>query len=167
MYGDYDKGQSNNDSKFKLSTVVATVTPALLLLLLLVSFFPQIRSHCSYPCECPSRQPACPEGVSVVRDGCGCCAICARQQGEPCDGTTLCDEKRGLVCQYPHHAAVKGVCQGRLLCLLGILLEMSRVMVDVFFDFFRECAVLVGGVGQQRNVDPIGREVNTDGINAR
>ena len=74
--------------------------------------FPQIRSHCSYPCECPSRQPACPVGVSVVRDGCGCCAICARQQGEQCDGTTLCDEKRGLVCQYPHRAAVKGVCQG-------------------------------------------------------
>ncbi|XP_021941997.1 WNT1-inducible-signaling pathway protein 1-like, partial [Zootermopsis nevadensis] len=73
--------------------------------------YEEIRSHCSYPCECPSRQPACPEGVSVVRDGCGCCAICARQQGEPCDGTTLCDEKRGLVCQYPHHAAVKGVCQ--------------------------------------------------------
>jgi hypothetical protein len=80
--------------------------------LLLFLLFLQIRSHCSYPCECSSLQPACPAGVSVVRDGCGCCAICARQQGEQCDGTTLCDEKRGLVCQYPHRATVKGVCQG-------------------------------------------------------
>ncbi|XP_067004110.2 CCN family member 2 [Anabrus simplex] len=73
--------------------------------------YEEIRSHCTYPCECPSRAPTCPPDVSVVRDGCGCCPICAHQQGEQCDGTSLCDEKRGLVCQYPHRGATKGVCQ--------------------------------------------------------
>ncbi|XP_046988447.1 CCN family member 4 [Schistocerca americana] len=73
--------------------------------------YQEIRSHCSYPCECGPRPPSCPAGVSLVRDGCGCCAVCARQQGDACDGTALCDERRGLVCQYPHRTASTGVCQ--------------------------------------------------------
>ncbi|XP_046401145.1 uncharacterized protein LOC124167274 [Ischnura elegans] len=64
--------------------------------------FSQIRTHCTYPCECPPPGALqCPENVSVVRDGCGCCEVCARQRGEPCDGNALCDPRKGLVCEFP------------------------------------------------------------------
>ncbi|KAG8231502.1 hypothetical protein J437_LFUL007662 [Ladona fulva] len=73
-----------------------------------------IRSHCTYPCECPSSGSVkCPPGVSVVRDGCGCCEVCSRQRGESCDGSVSCDPRKGLVCQFPTDSPTgAGVCQG-------------------------------------------------------
>ncbi|XP_071444275.1 uncharacterized protein [Hetaerina americana] len=75
--------------------------------------FTQIRSHCTYPCECPPPGALeCPQNVSVVRDGCGCCEVCARQRGEPCDGNALCDPRKGLVCEFPpDKPSGPGVCE--------------------------------------------------------
>ncbi|XP_054275941.1 CCN family member 5 [Macrosteles quadrilineatus] len=77
----------------------------------LSSPYNEIRSHCSYPCVCPPGLPRCDPGVPVVRDGCGCCPMCARQVGQPCDGTALCDESRGLVCQYANSKTTVGICK--------------------------------------------------------
>uniref|UniRef100_T1JHT4 IGFBP N-terminal domain-containing protein n=1 Tax=Strigamia maritima TaxID=126957 RepID=T1JHT4_STRMM len=70
----------------------------------------QIRSHCTYPCECPV-PPSCRDGVHLITDGCGCCRVCARQQGDLCDGTHLCDEEKGLVCEYSSENAPTGTCK--------------------------------------------------------
>ncbi|XP_047485359.1 CCN family member 2-like [Penaeus chinensis] len=69
-----------------------------------------IRSHCVYPCECGS-VPDCPPGVPVIMDGCGCCWQCARQEGESCNGATLCDASRSLTCLYNSTADPTGTCQ--------------------------------------------------------
>lgn len=72
--------------------------------------YEEIRSHCTYPCECPPT-PVCREGVHLITDGCGCCQVCARQQGDVCDGTHLCDEEKGLVCEYSSETAPTGTCR--------------------------------------------------------
>ncbi|XP_012513369.1 PREDICTED: WNT1-inducible-signaling pathway protein 2 [Propithecus coquereli] len=54
---------------------------------------------CPLPCDCPWRPPPCPPGVPLVLDGCGCCRVCARQLGEPCDRLHICDDSKGLVCR--------------------------------------------------------------------
>uniref|UniRef100_A0A8D8TRE0 Connective tissue growth factor n=1 Tax=Cacopsylla melanoneura TaxID=428564 RepID=A0A8D8TRE0_9HEMI len=66
--------------------------------------------HCSYPCECESQE--CAEGVITIRDGCGCCEMCARQIGEPCDSVAVCDESKDLVCQYSAPFTT-GTCQAQ------------------------------------------------------
>lgn len=71
---------------------------------------PELRAHCVYPCRCPPEPPACRPGVGLVRDGCGCCLLCAGQRGDPCDGARLCDEARGVVCQYAGSAPT-GTCR--------------------------------------------------------
>ncbi|XP_077553257.1 CCN family member 4-like [Haemaphysalis longicornis] len=53
----------------------------------------------------------CPDGVSLVRDGCNCCSICARQQGDTCDAVQLCDARRQLHCVYPDRNASVGTCK--------------------------------------------------------
>uniref|UniRef100_A0A8C9QW06 Cellular communication network factor 5 n=1 Tax=Scleropages formosus TaxID=113540 RepID=A0A8C9QW06_SCLFO len=55
---------------------------------------------CRGPCNCPSSVPRCPTGVPLVLDGCRCCRVCARQQGEACDDKYVCDAQRGLQCDY-------------------------------------------------------------------
>uniref|UniRef100_F7ECY5 Cellular communication network factor 5 n=1 Tax=Callithrix jacchus TaxID=9483 RepID=F7ECY5_CALJA len=54
---------------------------------------------CPMPCACPWSPPRCPLGVPLVMDGCGCCWVCARRLGEPCDQLHVCDASQGLVCQ--------------------------------------------------------------------
>ncbi|XP_005392523.1 PREDICTED: WNT1-inducible-signaling pathway protein 2 isoform X1 [Chinchilla lanigera] len=54
---------------------------------------------CPTPCACPWPPPQCPPGVPLVLDGCGCCRVCARRLGEPCDHLHVCDPSQGLVCQ--------------------------------------------------------------------
>nr|XP_011765116.1 WNT1-inducible-signaling pathway protein 2 isoform X2 [Macaca nemestrina] len=54
---------------------------------------------CPTPCTCPWPPPRCPLGVALVLDGCGCCRVCARRLGEPCDQLHVCDASQGLVCQ--------------------------------------------------------------------
>ncbi|XP_074874530.1 CCN family member 5 isoform X2 [Buteo buteo] len=55
---------------------------------------------CRRPCYCPWVPPRCPRGSPLVLDGCGCCKICARRLGEPCDFLHVCDQSQGLICDY-------------------------------------------------------------------
>ncbi|XP_063153194.1 CCN family member 5 isoform X2 [Candoia aspera] len=56
--------------------------------------------HCQTPCYCPWLPPRCPPGSPLVLDGCGCCNICARRLGEPCNYLNVCDQNQGLICDY-------------------------------------------------------------------
>uniref|UniRef100_A0A8B9P9R5 CCN family member 5 n=1 Tax=Apteryx owenii TaxID=8824 RepID=A0A8B9P9R5_APTOW len=62
---------------------------------------------CQRPCYCPWAPPRCPRGSPLVLDGCGCCKICARRLGEPCDFLAVCDQSQGLVCDYSAARAVE------------------------------------------------------------
>ncbi|XP_037619409.1 CCN family member 5-like [Sebastes umbrosus] len=55
---------------------------------------------CSGPCQCPPTMPRCPVGVPLMLDSCGCCQVCARQEGEACTHWLPCDTQRGLQCDY-------------------------------------------------------------------
>ncbi|XP_062842330.1 CCN family member 5-like [Trichomycterus rosablanca] len=55
---------------------------------------------CGGPCRCPSSSPTCPPGVPLVPDGCGCCQICAGQEGDGCSERNVCDVQRDLQCDY-------------------------------------------------------------------
>ncbi|KAJ1155108.1 hypothetical protein NDU88_007844, partial [Pleurodeles waltl] len=57
------------------------------------------REYCHWPCKCPLK-PTCPPGVSLVKDGCGCCKTCAKQSGEACNEADVCDPHKGLYCDY-------------------------------------------------------------------
>uniref|UniRef100_A0A674G837 Cellular communication network factor 6 n=1 Tax=Taeniopygia guttata TaxID=59729 RepID=A0A674G837_TAEGU len=59
----------------------------------------QRKEVCRWPCRCPL-VPACTPGVSLVKDGCGCCKVCAKQAGEPCNEADVCDPHKGLYCDY-------------------------------------------------------------------
>uniref|UniRef100_A0A8C5IFL5 Cellular communication network factor 5 n=1 Tax=Junco hyemalis TaxID=40217 RepID=A0A8C5IFL5_JUNHY len=62
---------------------------------------PQVCAQlCRRPCYCPWVPPRCPRGSPLVLDGCGCCKVCARRLGEPCDFLHVCDQSQGLVCDY-------------------------------------------------------------------
>ncbi|XP_056154356.1 CCN family member 2b isoform X2 [Lampris incognitus] len=68
--------------------------------LLLITISLTMAQDCSQPCDCPSDTPPCPFGTSLVLDGCGCCKVCARQQGEPCSTQESCDHHKGLYCDF-------------------------------------------------------------------
>ncbi|KAG8582502.1 hypothetical protein GDO81_008077 [Engystomops pustulosus] len=57
------------------------------------------REFCRWPCKCTHKR-SCPLGVSLVKDGCGCCKICAKQLGESCNEAEVCDHHRGLYCDF-------------------------------------------------------------------
>ncbi|XP_048700723.1 LOW QUALITY PROTEIN: cellular communication network factor 6 [Caretta caretta] len=59
----------------------------------------QRKEFCHWPCKCP-HVPTCAPGVSLVKDGCGCCKICAKQAGEICNEADTCDPHKGLYCDY-------------------------------------------------------------------
>ncbi|KAJ3580586.1 hypothetical protein NHX12_034357 [Muraenolepis orangiensis] len=69
-------------------------------------------SLCRWPCSCPPAPPACPPGVSLLLDGCGCCKACARQAGASCNEANTCDFHKGLYCDYSSDAPryERGVC---------------------------------------------------------
>ncbi|KAF5401994.1 hypothetical protein PHET_04574 [Paragonimus heterotremus] len=56
---------------------------------------------CPLPCTCHANEkPDCSLGVSIIRDGCDCCWICARQSGESCSLRFKCDSVDHLDCYY-------------------------------------------------------------------
>nr|XP_046238181.1 CCN family member 5-like [Scatophagus argus] len=70
-------------------------------LLLLLCIITQVLCQlCTGPCQCPPTVPRCPVGVPLMLDGCGCCQVCARQEGEVCTDRLPCDTHRGLQCDY-------------------------------------------------------------------
>lgn len=93
------------------------------------------KQFCHWPCQCPHRKPSCPPGVSLVRDGCGCCKICARQPGDTCNEADLCDPHKGLYCDYsadrPRYET--GVCACK--CFLLDRLEDVESRQDLFLRF--------------------------------
>lgn len=56
-------------------------------------------ADCRSPCNC-TVEPSCKAGVNIVADGCGCCPMCARQQGDLCSPRDRCDEEKGLYCLH-------------------------------------------------------------------
>jgi len=52
---------------------------------------------CKYPCNCTLKE-TCKFGVNVIKDGCDCCPMCARQQGDLCNYRDKCDDEKGLYC---------------------------------------------------------------------
>ena len=71
---------------------------------------------CKYPCHCLTEDLDCATGVSIVRDGCGCCQMCARQHGDICNAKDICDTKQGLYCDHSHpHGPGTGICRGTVM----------------------------------------------------
>ncbi|KAL3870362.1 hypothetical protein ACJMK2_038432, partial [Sinanodonta woodiana] len=67
---------------------------------------------CEYPCQCHVKELQCAEGVSVVRDGCNCCYMCARQHGDICNVIHRCDEEKGLYCDSDDMTRTQnGICR--------------------------------------------------------
>ncbi|XP_058527359.1 cellular communication network factor 6 [Ochotona princeps] len=85
----------------------------------------QRKQFCHWPCKCPAPRPSCPPGVSLVRDGCGCCKTCAKQPGDICTEVDVCDPHKGLYCDYsadrPRYET--GVCA----YLVAVGCELNRV----------------------------------------
>ncbi|KAM4689149.1 CCN family member 3 [Discoglossus pictus] len=50
--------------------------------------------------QCPEEPPNCAPSVQVMLDGCACCPVCARQQGESCSEVHPCQEDTGLYCDF-------------------------------------------------------------------
>ncbi|KAG8190604.1 hypothetical protein JTE90_017868 [Oedothorax gibbosus] len=68
--------------------------------------------RCPEQCSCPE-YPRCQDGVPVVVDGCGCCPVCARQQGDVCNSVHVCDATRKLQCTYVDSFFTTGICRVR------------------------------------------------------
>lgn len=76
----------------------------------------QALSTCPTACHCPLEAPKCAPGVGLVRDGCGCCKVCAKQLNEDCSKTQPCDHTKGLECNFgASSTALKGICRGKML----------------------------------------------------
>ncbi|ESO01358.1 hypothetical protein HELRODRAFT_81743 [Helobdella robusta] len=68
---------------------------------------------CIYPCQCSPELPTCQTGVQLIQDGCGCCQICARQQGDLCSKADGCDKSKGLYCNYTQDNGIRGICRAK------------------------------------------------------
>ncbi|XP_051852688.1 cellular communication network factor 6 [Antechinus flavipes] len=83
------------------------------------------KEFCHWPCQCPQKKPRCSPGVSLVKDGCGCCKICAKQRGDTCNEAEVCDPHKGLYCDYsvdkPRYET--GVCA----YLIAVGCELNKV----------------------------------------
>ncbi|KAM8967585.1 CCN family member 3 [Pelodytes ibericus] len=61
--------------------------------------------------QCPDEVPSCSPSVPVVLDGCACCPVCARQQGESCSDVHPCQEDKGLYCDFSADVRTEtGIC---------------------------------------------------------
>ncbi|XP_042539937.1 CCN family member 1 [Dipodomys spectabilis] len=71
-------------------------------------------STCPAACHCPLEAPKCAPGVGLVRDGCGCCKVCAKQLNEDCSKMQPCDHTKGLECNFgASSTALKGICRAQ------------------------------------------------------
>jgi len=70
-------------------------------------------ADCKYPCNCTLKE-TCKFGVNLIKDGCDCCLMCARQQGDLCNYRDKCDDEKGLYCDLKLDAGLRGVCRGTL-----------------------------------------------------
>ena len=77
-------------------------------------FILQVPGTCEYPCQCTNPDIQCKGGVKMVKDGCDCCFMCARQQGDVCDHRAKCDEDKQLYCDYEMQPGRRGICRGRV-----------------------------------------------------
>ncbi|XP_066528410.1 CCN family member 3-like [Hoplias malabaricus] len=114
------------------------------LCLLLCSITQVVCEVCEGPCECPWPPPTCPSGVSLLQDGCGCCLVCARQEGESCSRRNVCDSQLGLQCDYSaSFPGGPGECvrQNELGC------EVEGVRYEEGQSFHLTCAQLCHCVG--------------------
>ncbi|XP_076013228.1 CCN family member 2b [Genypterus blacodes] len=96
------------------------------LLVLIISA--TVAQDCSQSCACPTRPTPCPVGTSLVLDGCGCCKVCARQQGEPCSLLEPCDHHKELYCDYTLLSDTEtGICMAQegMTCDLGGVIYRS------------------------------------------
>ncbi|XP_064616686.1 CCN family member 1-like [Liolophura sinensis] len=66
---------------------------------------------CRLPCNCAIKELKCRLGVNIIQDGCGCCNMCARQQGELCNRKFRCDDRKGLYCDGSEDG--QGVCKSK------------------------------------------------------
>lgn len=70
-----------------------------------------LEEFCEFPCQCPIMELKCNEGVKVIRDGCDCCYMCARQHGDRCSPKERCAE--GLYCHLGDDNRGVGICKAR------------------------------------------------------
>lgn len=67
---------------------------------------------CHYPCQCPIELIDCKrENRSEIKDGCGCCYMCAKQLNEACSVKESCDSAKELYCDRKDDKSY-GVCKG-------------------------------------------------------
>uniref|UniRef100_A0A8C4NYC1 Connective tissue growth factor n=1 Tax=Dicentrarchus labrax TaxID=13489 RepID=A0A8C4NYC1_DICLA len=100
---------------------------------------------CTGRCQCPPILPRCPAGVPLMSDSCGCCQVCARQEGEACTERLPCDGHRGLQCDYSaSFPGGPGQCLNELGCEMnGRRLEEGQVFQPSCAQL---CYCLGGGV---------------------
>ncbi|XP_075410650.1 CCN family member 2-like [Tenrec ecaudatus] len=101
----------------KTSTVLATAEKegSLILRPQLIPAQRARGQNCGGPCNCDSKpKPYCRPGVTVVKDACNCCPMCAKQLGESCEWPDRCDHKKLLYCDLGTPPNRKtGVCKSR------------------------------------------------------
>lgn len=91
-----------------MSAMYFTYVPSLYFQLLA-----ELSFRCPDICHCPATPSQCQDGVPLVLDGCGCCMVCARQQGDVCNSIQVCDATRKLQCIYADPFSTSGICRGR------------------------------------------------------
>ena len=96
------------------------------------SYIFQDTVFCHYPCQCPIEVINCKrENRSEVKDGCGCCFMCAKQLSEACSVKDICDSAKELYCDRKDDKSI-GVCKGRLSTLV---LRVDFFLFIIFVSF--------------------------------
>ncbi|XP_035686737.1 cysteine-rich motor neuron 1 protein-like [Branchiostoma floridae] len=109
------------------------MAPRALLLLLAVGFSSPLDLYCPCFMEADFTCPAPPTDCELISDACGCCDVCARQEGESC-GYWLTGCASGLTCVYPEcDTAVQQVVQPD-----GSVIQMINPCVSLNFHGYRE-----------------------------
>ncbi|KAM4705560.1 CCN family member 3 [Rhinophrynus dorsalis] len=91
-----------------------------------------VSQRCPSQCgSCPEEPPSCSPSVPIVLDGCACCPVCARQQGESCSDVHPCQEDRGLYCDFSADPrADVGVCmvlEGNSCVFDGVVYQNGQI----------------------------------------